>query len=435
MSTLNRRKFLTMATGAVATSVIGFPAIARDSCASKVVVIGGGTGGAIAAKYIRLIDPTIEVTLVEQNKYYHTCFMSNEVLNGRRTIDSIKFDYDGLVKYGIKIHYDRAQSINPETKRVTLARGKSLDYDRLIIAPGIDFRWNTIEGYDESVIDKIPHAWKAGSQTVILRQQIAAMPNGGTVIIAVPKVPFRCPPGPYDRVSQIASYMLQHKPKSKLLILDSNYRFSKQKLFEKGWKQMYGYGTDNSMIEWVSSEMGGKVTRVDANNMTVIADDNEYKADVINLIPPQMAGRIAVEHGLVETVGKYQGWCPVNGKTFESKLHPNIHIIGDACLTKMPKSAFSASSQAKVCAKAVVAALQDKPIVDHSPYLSTCYSIVGNDYGISVVGFYRPNEEGKIVRIKGVGGLSPLDASPEFRKREVAYANSWYKNITHEMFQ
>ena len=431
MSNLSRRNFLTITTGITAASM--FPFIAQATT-KKVVVIGGGAGGATAAKYIRLTDPTIEVTLIEQNKCYYTCFMSNEVLGGERTIDSIKFGYEGLHKYGIKMMYDRAIGIDPVTQKVILAKGKPVDYDRLVISPGIDFKWGTIEGYSENITDKIPHAWKAGSQITTLRQQLKAMPNCGTVIIAVPKVPFRCPPGPYERVSQMAHYLKHHKPKSKILVLDTNNRFSKQKLFTQGWEKLYGYGTDNSMIEWIPANKGGIVTRVDADNMTVIAGDNEHKANVINIIPPQTAGRIALEHGLVASEGKYQGWCPISGRTFESTLHPNIHIIGDACITKMPKSAYSANSHAKVCAKAIVAALQGKEMTEEPSYVSACYSIVGENYGISVAGVYAINENGQIKRVKGAGGLSPKDASAEYRKREVAYAHSWYKNLTYDMF-
>ncbi|EDN70109.1 flavoprotein subunit of flavocytochrome c sulfide dehydrogenase [Beggiatoa sp. PS] len=444
---ITRRKFL-MATGIVSfcglTGFTGYHVFLKNPLRpykkpkdpkaekAKVVVIGGGAGGAIAAKYIRMAAPEIEVTLIEQNKEYYTCFMSNEVLSGERTIDSLKFSYEKLSsQYGINMVYDRALGIDPEAKTVTLQGGDKVNYDRLIVSPGIDFKWGTIEGHDENVIEKIPHAWKAGPQTVTLRQQIEAMKDGGTVIISVPPKPFRCPPGPYERASQIAHYLKQHKPKSKVLIFDGNQAFSKKPLFFQGWEQLYGFETDHSLIEWIPPEDGGKIIQVNPNDMSIIAGEfeDEYKADVINIIPPQTAGKIAIVSGLAND----KGWCPINPETFESTLQKDIHVIGDACIGKpMPKSAHSANSQAKVCAAAVVSGLQEQEMP--TPYYgNTCYSVVGEDFGISVTAIYQLVDN-KIQLVEGSGGPSPLNASAEDRKREVIYAESWFKNITHEMF-
>ncbi len=440
MSNVTRRNFMIAAGVAGVAGALGYQlntgresqkAPAPPPLPKKVVVLGGGAGGAIAAKYLRILDPTIEVTLIEQNKDYYTCFMSNEVLSGEKPIDDIKFGYDGLNQYGIKMVYDRATGIDPVSKKVSLQDGTTLSYDRLVVSPGIAFKWGTIEGYDESVIDKIPHAWKAGSQTVILRKQLEAMNDGGTVIIAVPPKPFRCPPGPYERASQIAHYLKHYKPKSKILIFDANQAFSKQALFTQGWEKLYGFGTDNSMIEWIPLEDGGNVVGLDAANKTIRAGDfeDEHTADVINLIPPQTAGKIAIDSGLAND----SGWCPVNQKTFESSLHQDIHLIGDACIAgKMPKSAHAANSQAKVCAIAIVSALQGKEMPTPS-YGNTCYSIVGEDFAVSVAAVYHLDGD-TIKPVKGAAGPSPLDASAEDRKREVAYAKSWFKNITQEMF-
>ncbi len=430
MSNLTRRNFLTMTAGAAAATMVGFPFIAKGA-QQRVVVIGGGSGGAIAAKYIRMADPTIEVTLIEQDKYHYTCFMSNEVLSGERTIDSIKFSYGGLNKYGIKVVHSRAMGIDPANQKVTLSGGETIAYDRLILSPGVDFKWDTIDGYDAEVAEQIPHAWKAGPQTVTFRKQLEAMDDGGTVIIAVPPKPFRCPPGPYERASQISHYLKHHKPNSKVLILDSNQKFSKQGLFTLGWETLYGYGTDNSMIEWLPPEEGGNIVALDADAMTVYAGEfeDEYEGDVINVIPPQTAGKIALDTGLANE----SGWCPVDQRTFESTLHKNIHVIGDSCITtKMPKSAYAANSQAKVCAEAIVSAIQGREMQEPS-YVNTCYSIVGDDFGISVAAVYEL-KEGKIVTIPGAGGLSPMDASVETRRREIVYAHSWFENITYEMF-
>ncbi len=429
MSTINRRHFLTMTAGAAAASMVSFPMMS-SAATKKVVVIGGGSGGNIAAKYIRMADPTIEVTLIEQNKYYYTCFLSNEVLSGDRTLDSIRFSYDGLKKYGINIIYSQALGIDPVAKKVSLQTGGTISYDRLIVSPGVDFKWDAIEGYDKSTINKIPHAWKAGPQTLILREQLKAMKDGGKVIITVPPKPFRCPPGPYERASQIAMYFKHHKPNSKIVILDSSQAFSKQPLFMEAWRHLYGFGTENSMIDWIPADEGGQIVSVDADSMTVYAGEfeDEHKADVINIIPPQVAGKIALDNGLAND----KGWCPVDSKTFESSLQKDIHVIGDACKVKMPKSAYAANSQAKVCAAAIVADFQGKEMEDPS-YLNTCYSIAGEDYGFSVAAVYR-SKEGQIQKVKGSGGVSPLKSSAEMRKRESVYAHSWFTNITHEMF-
>ncbi len=431
MSNLTRRHFLSLAAGATVAGIAGFYFF-KQSPRSKVVIIGGGVGGATAAKYIRRADPTIDITLIESNKHYYTCFMSNEVLSGERDINSIKFSYDNLSrKYDIQMEYDTAVEIDPVTKKVRLQGGKTIIYDRLIVSPGIDFRWEKISGYDASVSEKIPHAWKAGSQTVILRQQLETMKDGGTVIIGVPPKPFRCPPGPYERASQIAHYLKHHKPKSKVLIFDANQAFPKQVLFIEGWKKLYGYGTENSLIEWISAEQDSNVVAVDADKMLVYMGEfeREHFGDVINVIPPQKAGQIAIDSGLADD----SGWCPINQRTFESTLHKDIYVIGDACLAgAMPKSGNSANSQAKVCAEAVVSGLQGREMAEPS-HLNTCYSIVGEDFGISVAAVYRL-ENGKIKVYKNASGISPLEASVEHRKSEVVYAHSWYENITHDMF-
>jgi len=429
---ITRRNFIQMATGmtvAGLTSCSNLPAITGKK---RVVIIGGGAGGATAAKYIRQADPSVEVTLIEKKQHYYTCFMSGEVLSGERSIDSIKFSYDRLTQQGIKVVYDRATEIDPLAHKVSTQSGAIFDYDRLIVSPGIDFKWDAIEGYDENVAKTIPHAWNAGHQTIILRKQLEAMKDGGTVIITVPPRPFRCHPAPFERASQIAHYLKQQKPKSKVFILDANDKFAQQKLFIQGWKKLYGYGTDNSLIEWYPfSGGGGEVTRVDAKERVIYIGpfEDQHSADVINVVPAQKAGKIAFIGDLVDETG----WCPVNHKTFESKRHKDIHVIGDACIASpLAKSAYAANSQAKVCAVAVVKALQGEEMGTPS-YINACYSIVGKDYGFSVVAVYRL-EGDKIKWIKGAGGLSPMDASAEIRKREVFYAHSWFNNITHDMF-
>jgi len=429
MSQITRRKFIKIAAGTAAVSAVGFPFISRAD-AKKVVVIGGGAGGATAAKYIRMADPSVEVTLVEKNEHYFSCFLSNEVVSGDRPIESIKFSYNSMADYGVKVVNAKAEGIDPAAKTVALEGGEKLSYDKLVVSPGVGFVWEAIEGYDKSVSETIPHAWKAGPQTVLLRKQLEAMKDGGTVIISAPPNPFRCPPGPYERASQIAHYFKQHKPKSKVIILDAKDKFSKQGLFTQGWKDLYGYGTDNSMIAWHSKADEGQVKAVDPKGMKVIAGelDTEYTADVINIIPPQRAGKIAIDAGLADD----SGWCPVDKKTFESTLQKEIYVIGDASIAdKMPKSGYAANSQGKVCAAAVVAALKGEEIGTPA-YVNTCYSIIGADYGISVAAVYRLQGD-VITPVEGSGGLSPADASAEQKKREVAYAYSWFDNIIADM--
>ncbi|EDN68628.1 flavoprotein subunit of flavocytochrome c sulfide dehydrogenase [Beggiatoa sp. PS] len=430
MSNITRRNFIKIAAGTAAAGMVSFPFIAYGA-KKQVVVVGGGAGGATAAKYIAITDSSIEVTLIEQNPKYHTCFMSNEVLTGERSLDYIQFGYDSLAKYGINVVHSRVTGIDSVAKKVTTQNGNTFTYERLIVAPGIDFKWEAIDGYNERIAEKIPHAWLAGNQTTILRDQLHAMKDGGKIIIAVPPKPFRCPPGPYERVSLVAHYLKHHKPKSKILIFDANQAFSKQGLFTQGWEKLYGFGTDKSLIEWIPADKDGTVIGIDADNMTVIAGEfeDEHQVDVINLIPPQKAGKIAFDSGLTNE----SGWCPVNPKSFESTLQKDIHVIGDAAIASpMPKSAYAANSQAKVCAMAVVAALQGIEMGKPS-YINTCYSMIGEDYAVSVAAVYRL-EGDKIVSVTGAGGLSPMDASAEDRKREVLYAHSWFKNITHDMF-
>ncbi len=431
MNKFSRRDF--MKASATAAAVAGFPAIALGA-GKKVVVVGGGTGGATAAKYIRMLDPSVEVTLIEQNKHYFTCYMSNEVLSGERGMDDIKHGYEGLKKHGVNVVHDTVTAIDPEKKMVMTKGGGKFAYDRAVLSPGIDFKWETIEGYDAKVAETIPHAYKAGPQTATLRKQLEAMKDGGTVVIAPPPNPFRCPPGPYERASQIAMYLKAKKPKSKIIILDPKPKFSKFGLFKQGWKDLYGFGTANSLIEWhgtTKDEVNG-VAEVDAAAMTVTTGSlNTVKGDVINVIPAQKAGKVAFMAGVTEG-----DWCPVNKKTFESTKQKGIHVIGDASVaTKMPKSGYSANSQAKVCAAAVVAMLGGKADGGTPSYVNTCYSIVGKDYGISVAAVYRLNEaENMIAKVEGSGGLTPMDASAEARRREVEYAYSWYNNIVADIF-
>ena len=425
---MNRRDFVKAAGAATAVGLAGIPHIALAN-AKKVVVVGGGTGGGTAAKYIKRLDSSIDVTIVEPNDAYYTCYFSNEVIGGERDLDSIRVDYEGLKAHGIKFVKDSATAI--ESGVVKTAGGTDVPFDRCIVAPGIELLYDAIEGYSEEAADQLPHAWKAGEQTKILRQQLEDMKDGGTAVIVAPPNPFRCPPGPYERASQMAHYFKQHKPKSKVIILDSKQKFSKQGLFTQAWEKFYGYGTDDSLIEWRPAP-DGAVSSVDADSKTLVYGplEDEITADVINLIPPQRAGAIAQASDLADD----SGWCPVDQKTFESKQVPGVHVIGDACIAgKMPKSGYAANSQGKVCAAAVVALLNEGEAGVPS-FVNTCYSIVAPDYGISVAAVYKLGADGAIQAVPGSGGLTPMDASADAHKREVQYAYSWYDNIVHDIF-
>ena len=417
MANFTRRKFLQATGGAVAVSSLGFPAIV-GAASKKVVVVGGGVSGATAARYIRMADSSIDVTLIEPNTEYYTCFMSNEVLSGHRKMDTIKVTYDGLKGHGVKVVHDTVTDIDAAGKKVMTAGGKTLSYDRCIVAPGISFKDN-IEGYDDAAMKAMPHAWKAGNQTVLLRKQLEAMPDGGVVAIAAPPNPFRCPPGPYERACQISMYLQAKKPKSKLMIFDAKDKFSKMGLFTQAFERHH-----KGVIEWVGGSAGGKITRVDAGKMMLYADGAEHKVDVANVIPAQQAGAIAHKAGLTAE----SGWCPIDGRTFESTMQKGIHVVGDASVASpLPKSAYAANSEAKTAAAAVVALLNGKEPGDPS-LVNTCYSIVGPDDAISVAMVYDL-KEGKLSKVSGSGGLTPKDSSPTSRAREVQYAYSWFENI------
>lgn len=392
---------------------------------ARVIIIGGGFGGATCAKYLRRYDPSLNITLVEKDKQFVTCPFSNTVIGGLNNIEFITHNYDGLTKnHGVKVLHDLVTEIDVNNKHVITKNGQKLQYDRLVLSPGIDFKWNNTEGYSSDVSQKIPHAWKAGEQTLLLRKQLEAMPDGGTVLIAPPANPFRCPPGPYERASLMADYLKKHKPKSKIIILDAKDKFSKQPLFQNAWDELYG-----DMIEWVPGSQGGKVLRVDANEMGLLTEDELVKGDVINFIPAQVAGSVATNAGLSNA----KGWCDVNQKTFASKINKDVYIIGDACVAgKMPKSGYAANSQAKVCAAQLVNELHGKPPIEPS-WINTCYSLVAKNYGISVAMVYRYSDKG-IVGVEGAGGVGPVDADISVRKMEANYATGWYHSITQDIF-
>jgi NADPH-dependent 2,4-dienoyl-CoA reductase/sulfur reductase-like enzyme len=418
--TIRRRNFVRMA----AASACLAPATVSAQGTGRVVVIGGGFGGASAARTLKKLEPRLNVTLVEPNPIFTSCAYSNGVLAALREISQQQFHYDGVRGAGVTVAETAATAIDADGRTVTLTDGSRLSYDRLVMSPGIDFDWNALPGYTEAAVQKMPHAWKAGAQTVLLRQQLEAMQDGGLVIISAPANPFRCPPGPYERASLIAYWLKLRKPKSKLLLLDSKDAFSKQRLFQNAWAELY-----SGLIEWVPLSQGGKVTSVDPETLTLVTEFGRHKAAVANVIPPQRAGNIAQQAGVADRTG----WCPVEPVAFESTLRPGIHVLGDAAIMGgMPKSAFAANAQAKVCAAAIVELLAGRKPAD--PLLiNTCYSLVAPDYGISIAGVYRP-EKGRLTDIPGAGGASPIEVFSGLRRQEAIFAESWFHTITTEVF-
>lgn len=415
----SRRQFLK---ASAATALFPMPAIAQIT-GPRVVVIGGGFAGATAARFVKAENKTALVTLVEANPTFTACPFSNTVLAGMRPLSEQQFGYDRIAASGVTVAIQPATAVDAQARSVTLGNGTRLPYDRLVMAPGVDLRWDGLPGYTEQAAATMPHAWKAGEQTTLLRKQLESMEDGGTVVIAAPANPFRCPPGPYERASLIAYYLKTKKPKSKLIILDAKDAFSKQRLFQNAWKELY------PNLEWVSLSQGGKVTSVDPATKTLKTDFAEHKADVANVIPPQRAGAIAQLAGVADRTG----WCPVDANTFESKLVPNIHVIGDAAIMGgMPKSAFSANAQAKFCAAVVNAMLTGRKPAEPR-LINTCYSLVAPDYGITVAGVYKPTD-GVLADIQGAGGVSPIDAPKSNRELEAQFADGWFRTITGEVF-
>ena len=417
----SRRDFLRLGVAA-STALLPLPALAQGA-APRVVVVGGGFAGASCARALRQADARIAVTLVEANATFTACPFSNAVIGGLRELSAQQFTYERVAADGVVVA--RAMATAVDARSVTLADGARLPYDRLVLAPGIDIRWDALPGYDEAAAAQMPHAWRAGEQTLLLRRQLEAMDDGGLVVISAPANPFRCPPGPYERASLIAHYLKTKKPKSKLMILDAKDAFSKQRLFQAAWAELYP-----GLLEWVPLSKGGAVTSVDAATRTLITDFGRHQAKVANVIPPQKAGRIADVAGVADGTG----WCPIDPVTFESKLQPRIHVIGDAAIAgAMPKSAFAANSQAKTCAAAVARLLTGATPSDPK-LINTCYSLVAPDYGISVAGVYQPSASGQLAEVPGAGGVSPTGAPRATRAAEALLAEAWFRTITDETF-
>ena len=419
--TLSRREFMKwMAASSGAAAVAGCAGMGGPA-AGRVVVVGGGYGGATAARYIKLWAPGLDVTVVERNDAFVSCPISNLVLGGNTQIGNITMGYDGLRKRGVNIVRDDAVAVDAGARQVRLASGKTLPYDRLIVSPGIDFMYDNIPGLKSAdAQSRVLHGWKAGPQTVALRKQLEAMRDGGVYVLQMPLMPYRCPPGPYERVCQVADYFKRAKPRSKIIVLDSNPDIvSKKGLFLAAWNGMY-----KGMIEY---RPNSELRDVDVEAMTVKLAFDSVKGDVLNVVPPHGAGNIARQAGLITA---NQRWCGVDWLTMESVAVKGIHVLGDATLSApaMPKSASMANQHAKVCAAAVIALIQGQPVNPQPMMMNTCYSFVDgrNVIHVASVHTYDPAQK-TMVPVKGAGGVST--AASEL---EGTYAWGWARNIWGE---
>ena len=418
---MQRLHFLQTGSALGAISLVSACATVGGGSGPKVVVIGGGFSGATAAKYIRMwSDQKIQVTLVEPNDYYMSCPISKLVIGGSKTMADITTPYDNLTKrHGVQVVKDRVNSIDADKRVVKLAGGAELAYDRLIVSPGVDFMWETLPGMNKpGAKEQVMHAWKAGAQTLTLRQQLMAMPDGGVFAMSIPLAPYRCPPGPYERACQVAEYFSKAKPKSKVLILDANEDVtSKGALFKKAWTDRY-----KGIVEYRNKH---NVTDVDVATKTLKFEFNDdLKASVINVIPSMRAGDIAVNAGLA-TANKR--WCEVDFLTFESKAAKNVHVLGDSIQIApgMPKSGHMANQHGKTCAAAVVALLTGTQVNNMPIYNNTCYSFVSSNEVVHVASVHRYDAEKKtMLTVAGSGGLSPAANA-----LEAVYAMSWAQNI------
>jgi len=366
----------------------------------------------------------VKVTLVEPATRFYTCPFSNLYLGGLRTFESIGHGYDGLRADGVEVVHARAEDVDATARTVRLSNGRTLKWDRLVLSPGIDFRWDALPGYDEAASWVAPHSWKAGKQTQLLYRQLRAMPDGGTFVMVIPDLPYRCPPGPYERACMVAHYFKQNKPRSKILLLDAKDNFSKKALFQQGWAAKYG-----NMIEWVGQSDDGQVQRVDVKRGEVeTLFGTIHKASVLNVIPPQRAGIITERAGVADA----SGWVPVHPDGFESRQVKDIYVLGDATIAApMPKSGFVANVQGRMAAGVIAADLTGLPRPKPT-YANTCYSLVAPGYAISVSGLYEAKDD-QLVELPGLG-TSPLDADSAYRAQEASNSMGWYESISTEIW-
>jgi sulfide dehydrogenase [flavocytochrome c] flavoprotein subunit len=419
---IDRRRFL-MGTAAIPFMLRAEPGRRTPSSRFRAVVVGGGYGGATAARYLRLLNPALDVTLIHRDQRFNSCPGSNEVLADMQPAESLQRGYSNLAtRHRIRLITGEVAVVDAAKRKVKLRDGSAVPFDRVIVSPGIGIRWNAWEGYDERASQVVPHAWHGGDdQLERLGRQLRALRPGGVVTLVSPPNPYRCPPGPYERASLIAWYLKRHNPRGKIVILDSKEHFSKQPLFEKGWSDLYP-----GMIEWIPASREGAIERIDVRRRTVVTEFGEHRADLLNVIPPQQAAALAQAAGLADE----SGWCPVDVRTFESTRVPSVHVIGDSCsAAPMPKSAFAANAQAKVCAAAIAALAEDRTpglpsLINH------CYSFLDTDYAISVTGVYEYSADEKGL-VASSSGETPMDAD---RRVEARQARAWQQNFRLDVF-
>lgn len=418
---LSRRQFGAFAASLAAAS-LARPALAQGK--PKVVVIGGGAGGGTAARYIaRDAKGAIDVTLVEPQKVFATCFYSNLYVGGFRTFESLEFGYDGIAKAGVNVVHERATGVDRNARTVTLESGQTLTYDRLIVSPGIDLKWDSVPGYSAEAAEIMPHAWKAGPQTKLLKAKLDAVEDGQTVVMIAPANPYRCPPGPYERASMFAHVLAKKGlSKAKVVILDPKDKFSKQALFQEGWAKHYP-----GMVQWIGPDVHGGIKGVDPATGKVTTDFDTFTGALVNVIPAQKAGAIAEVAGLTDKTG----YCPIDPFSMRSTVDQNIFVIGDAAIAgDMPKSAFSANSQAKVAAMTVRADLIAAKSFP-ARYANTCWSLIDTDDSIKIGAQYEPTPE-KIAAKETF--LSKADETAEVRLKTFEESVDWYNAITADIF-
>jgi sulfide dehydrogenase [flavocytochrome c] flavoprotein chain len=427
MQSLDRRQFaFGLAAGLTASAGLGAPAIANG--AARVIVIGGGAGGATVAGHLKRAAPKLQVTLIEENSIYSTCFFSNHYIGGYRDVGTILQSYDGLWRLGVNVMHTKALGVDTGTKKIKLQGGRTLAYDRLVVAPGIDFKYDNIDGYSEQAAYHMPHAWRGGEQTRLLRNKLAAMEDGGLVLLAPPRNPFRCPPGPYERACIVADYLKRNKPKSKLVIVDPKMSFSKQLLFEDAFAKHY---KDVVELHLTNDIDDMSVAKVDAKGGEVtVAAGTTFKAAVANIIPDQKAGAIAFAAGLTEG-----DWCPVDPNNFKSAKATDVYVIGDATIADpMPKSAFSANNHAKVVIADLLADLTGKERF-RPRYRNTCWSMLAPGDSVKIGANYAPGEkDGKPALVASGDFLSARNETAEVRRKTYEESLAWYDAITENIF-
>ena len=447
---LSRRQWLASTAGLLSAAAL--PAWAQAPAKAgpaHIVIIGGGVGGATAAKYLKLFDPSIKVTVIEKNRTYIKPYGSSEVLNQHASMDDLNVSYDVLrSKYGIDFVFDTVTGFDPVARTVSTAGKQKFHYDRLIVSPGIQLMYSAYAGYSEQVANTaVPSGWIPGAQTALLAKQLQGMRQGGTFVLAAPPNPYRCPPGPYERPALMAEWFTKHNPGAKIIIVDPKDSFVTDETMMLGWNRLYNFNLPDdyvkkmqdkveikqhagtSMLSWVRGKDGGRTLKIDAKKMSIETEAGVIKADVINVIPPMKAGQIAMTLGLTDA----SGWCPVDRRTFASTLQPHVYVIGDASIADaMPKSGFSANSQAKVLAYGMVEELAGRSAPEPL-WENTCYALAGKDYGLFVADVFKVID-GKIGRVNTKARYLPLNASPAQIKLGARYQQAWLRTFTQDCF-